>query len=234
MKLAQSRTFKPSKMPFCMGRTAPLICWLAFDPIWASRCNARFFMAVRGRGTLVGRTEIHPAPAPACKNLFLAREKGGIAAGRRRVDRHRLLGGKARQIVRATGLRAGARQAEAAERLHADHRSNHVAVDIDVADREAIDHGLDHVVDTRMDAERQAEAGAFDRGQHVVKAACSIAHHMQDRAEYLFGELTGALELEDMRRDILALRRLSCEMDARLASHPRDMSLQLLFGVREI
>ena len=57
-----------------------------------------------------------------------------VAARRRRVDGQRLLGAEARQVVRPAGLRAGARQALAAERLHADDRADHVAVDVDVAD----------------------------------------------------------------------------------------------------
>jgi hypothetical protein len=38
------------------------------------------------------------------------------------------------QVVRAAGLGAGAGEALAAERLHADHRADLVAVDVDVAD----------------------------------------------------------------------------------------------------
>ena len=40
--------------------------------------------------------------------------------------------------MRAAGLGAGAGQAMAAERLHADHGADHVAVDVDVADRQAV------------------------------------------------------------------------------------------------
>ena len=40
--------------------------------------------------------------------------------------------------MRPAGLGAGARQAFAAERLHADHRADHVAVDVDIADRGAV------------------------------------------------------------------------------------------------
>ena len=41
------------------------------------------------------------------------------------------------QVVRAAGLRAGARQPVAAERLAADHRAGDRAVDVEVADRRA-------------------------------------------------------------------------------------------------
>ena len=54
------------------------------------------------------------------------------------VDADRALGREARQIVRAAGLGAGARQALAAERLHADHGADDVAVDVDVAGARAL------------------------------------------------------------------------------------------------
>jgi hypothetical protein len=69
--------------------------------------------------------------------LWLPRQQARIAAGCRGVDGDRLLGGEARQVVRAAGLGAGAGQALAAERLHADHRADLVAVDVDVADLRA-------------------------------------------------------------------------------------------------
>ena len=71
--------------------------------------------------------------------------------------------------MRAAGLGAGAGKAVAAERLHADHRTDHVAVDIDVADGKPVDHGLDHIVDPRMDAERQSVTTAFDRLQYLIE-----------------------------------------------------------------
>ena len=62
------------------------------------------------------------------------RQQRDVAARRRRVDGERLFGAEAVQVMRAAGLGAGARQALAAERLHADHGADHVAVDVDVAD----------------------------------------------------------------------------------------------------
>ena len=48
--------------------------------------------------------------------------------------RQRAFAGKAQQVMRAAGLGPGAGQALAAERLHADHRTDLVAVDVAVAD----------------------------------------------------------------------------------------------------
>jgi hypothetical protein len=42
------------------------------------------------------------------------------------------------QVQRTAGFRAGARFAFAAERLHAHHRADDVAVDVDVADMRAL------------------------------------------------------------------------------------------------
>src|SRR5207253_8029324 len=75
--------------------------------------------------------------------LFSIRHQRGVAAGRGGVDGHGLLGRKARQVMRSTGLWTCARQSMSAERLHPDHRANHVAVDIDVADGKPADHLFD-------------------------------------------------------------------------------------------
>src|ERR1700749_5075320 len=90
--------------------------------------------------------------------LLTTRHQRRVATRGRRVHRHRLLSGKTRQIMRAAGLGPGARQSVAAERLHADHGADHVAVDIDVTDWKPVDHGLDGVVDARVNSERQSVA----------------------------------------------------------------------------
>src|SRR5688572_8922588 len=76
-----------------------------------------------------------------------------VATGRRRVHRDRLLGGEARQVVRAAGLRTGAGHVLPTERLHADHCADLVAVDVAVADLDARSDLLDRFVDARMHAE---------------------------------------------------------------------------------
>src|SRR3546814_5921171 len=79
-----------------------------------------------------------------------------VAAGGGGVDGDDLLGGEARQVVRAAGLGAGARQALAAEGLYPDHRADLVAVDVDVADPGARGDVLDGLVDARVDAQGKA------------------------------------------------------------------------------
>src|ERR1700755_2838799 len=88
--------------------------------------------------------------------LLLTRQQRGIAAGSSGVDRYRLFGGEKGQIMRASGLWARTRQPVAAERLHADHRADHVAVDINVTGLQPIDHVLAGIVDPRGNAESPA------------------------------------------------------------------------------
>jgi hypothetical protein len=66
------------------------------------------------------------------------------------------------QVTGAAGFGAGAGEAFAAERLHADDGADHAAIDVAVADleaREDVAHGL---VDAAVDAEGQAIAGSGD------------------------------------------------------------------------
>src|SRR5688500_12355594 len=107
--------------------------------------------------------------AYAAPTLLAERQQAGIAACRRRVDGDRLLGGEPRQVVRAASLGAGTRQVLPAERLHADHRADLVAVDVAVADLDAGRDLLDGRVDARMDAEGQAVTGVVDGVDHRVE-----------------------------------------------------------------
>ena len=99
---------------------------------------------------------------------------------------HGLFGRKARQIMRPAGLGAGAGQAMAAERLHADHGADHVAVDVDVADREPVDH----MPRSCRRCASECRASARSRSVRSIAARRSsrsrgIAHHMQDRVRTL-------------------------------------------------
>src|SRR5689334_21028839 len=112
MKLAQSSTFSPSKMPFSsMSASLPSrLVSLAeipleepFEPSWPGDATP---------GGVMGRCAVR---------LFPAREQSGVAACGRGIHGYRLFGGKPRQIMRPAGLRSGSRQPEPAERLHTDH-----------------------------------------------------------------------------------------------------------------
>lgn len=60
---------------------------------------------------------------------------------------------EAPEIMRAAGLRPGAGEALAAERLRTDHGADLVAVDIDVAGMNAVDEMLDAALDAGVQAE---------------------------------------------------------------------------------
>ena len=83
-----------------------------------------------------------------CRLVSEGQERG-VATRSRRVDRDGLLGSEPREVMRAAGLWAGARQALAAERLHADHRADLVAVDVDVAHLRPRHDPVDGLVDAR-------------------------------------------------------------------------------------
>ena len=81
------------------------------------------------------RVERGRVPATASARARAASsDAGGTSASVNGTAVGEAVGAEAVQVVRPAGLGAGARQAFAAERLHADHRADHVAVDVDVAD----------------------------------------------------------------------------------------------------
>jgi acyl-CoA synthetase (AMP-forming)/AMP-acid ligase II len=112
----------------------------------------------------------------------------------RGVDGQRLLGAEAVQVVRATGLGAGAAQAFAAKRLHAHHRADHVAVDVHVAHMGACRQRLGAAVDAGLDAQRQAKAQRVDLVDHGLRVALP-AHDVQHRAEDLGLQVGDAIQL---------------------------------------
>ena len=111
-----------------------------------------------------------------------------------------MFGREALEIVRAAGFRAGAREAVPAEGLYADHRPDHVAVDVEIARMRQLAHELRRVVDARMQTHGQAVARRVDLGHQARQAARLVAHHMQDRPEDLLIEIGGAVEPDDRRR----------------------------------
>src|SRR5260221_14775807 len=91
--------------------------------------------------------------------LLLEREQAGVAARGGGVDRDGALDGEAVEIMRAAGLGPGARQALAAEGLHADDGADHVAVDVEVADPHPTLDRAHPLVHAAVDAEGEAVAG---------------------------------------------------------------------------
>src|SRR5579859_2486204 len=71
-------------------------------------------------------------------SVFLEGQQASVAAYGRGIDGHGAFRGEAQHVVRTAGLGAGARETLAAEGLHAHHRTDHVAVDVDVAHADAL------------------------------------------------------------------------------------------------
>jgi len=107
------------------------------------------------------------------------RQEFGVAARGSGVDGDSLLSGKACEVMRTAGLGACAGKPVAPERLHADNSADHIAVDIDISDGEAINDGLGRVIDPRMDAERQPKVLSLNSLQDAINLARGIAHDMQ-------------------------------------------------------
>src|SRR5205814_7200348 len=59
-------------------------------------------------------------------------QQAEIASGRRGIHCKDAFGRESHEVIRAAGLGPGAGQPLAAERLHAHHRADHVAVDIEI------------------------------------------------------------------------------------------------------
>ncbi len=137
----------------------------------------------------------------------------------RRAGRQRRPGGggardEPLEIKRAARLRSGARQAVAAERLHADGRADDVAVDVDVAGGDARGDERDRRVDARMDAAGQRVAGGVERVDQRRQRLALEPQHMQRRAEHFAAEVGDRADLDQRRRDEEAAR-------ARLAERRR-------------
>src|SRR5882724_493826 len=107
--------------------------------------------------------------SPGSPALLLQRQQRSVATRRRRVDGERALGGEAVQVARPAGLGARAREALAAEGLHAHDGADHVAVDVRVAHPQPLMDVAHGGVDAAVDAEGEAVAGRVDRLQHPIQ-----------------------------------------------------------------
>ena len=142
------------------------------------------------------------------------------------------------KVQRAAGFRTGTGQPFAAERLHADHGANHIAVDVQVAHLRAAGDLGDGLVDAGMHAEGQAVTGGVNLLHQFIQLVTVIAHHVQHRAENLFFQLVKAVEFDKRRRHegpvvpfagvfaILAHRLID---GAAFGAHRLNMAFDILF-----
>ena len=78
--------------------------------------------------------------------------------------------------MRPTSLRPSARQALTAKRLHTHHRTNHVAVDVNVAYMGGMGQGLGAAVDAGLYAAGQAITERVDLVDHIGGVASHQGH----------------------------------------------------------
>src|SRR5215211_9360701 len=78
------------------------------------------------------------------------------------------------QVARAAGLCARAGEAVSAERLARDHRARDRAVDVEVADRRAVDDVVDGVRVAREQPAGEAERGGVDAVARVLHVAHAV------------------------------------------------------------
>src|SRR5712664_3826984 len=90
----------------------------------------------------------------------------------RRAPRHSK---KAFKIERTTRLWAGARETRTAERLHADDRSDDVAIHVDIAGLDPAHDPCDRLVDPGVQAEGQAVTGRIDLIDQPVEFLTPVA-----------------------------------------------------------
>ena len=100
------------------------------------------------------------------------------------------------EVEGAAGLGAGAGEAVAAEGLHADHGTDDVAVDVDVAGADA-GEVLGHLlVDAGVQAVGQAVAGGVDGFDDLRQVGFLVAQDVEDGAEHLALQLGEVADLE--------------------------------------
>ena len=147
------------------------------------------------------RQFVHAAIAkPLCEIV-----ERGIGVNRSHTGRDWRCINEATEIKRTASLRARAGQTTATERLDAHNRTDNVAIDIDVANADAISNVSDSFIKTRMQAESQAIAGCIDVIDQAVHVVTLVAHNMQNRTKHFTLQITQTVDLDDGWRNESAL-----------------------------
>src|SRR5256885_13949813 len=116
-------------------------------------------------------------------SAFDRRHQARVAASRRRVDAGHALDREARDIMRSAGLGPGAAQTLAAEWLAFDHRSDLVAVDVEIADAGMLLDIIADGVDAALQAEGEAVTGGVNVLDHLVELVAGEVNDVEDRSE---------------------------------------------------
>src|SRR5204862_1209144 len=113
--------------------------------------------------------------------VLLGGEQRNIPADRGSIDRHDLFASKSPQVIRSARLRARAGETAAAKRLRPHHRTDHVAVHIDVAMWKPRCDPSDRSIDARMNAESECIAASRNVIEQSAERIGLPANNVQDR-----------------------------------------------------
>src|SRR3989475_4554246 len=116
-------------------------------------------------------------------------QQAEIATRRRGIHGKYAFGREPHEVIRSAGLRSGAGQPLAAERLHAHHCADHVAVDIEIADRRASANALGAGVHAAVHTHRKPVSRRVDVLDHPVEVFEGESRYVKDGTETLPGNL---------------------------------------------
>eukprot|EP00659_Diplonema_papillatum_P018950 gene18950-biopygen19201 len=188
-------------------------------------------LAAVGPGFQGGQRLAHGIPQANIRCGQCITTDEGLLDGVRRTGRQQTV-----QIQRAASFRASARQAFATERLHTDHGTHDVAVNVDVTGMDVVDHLGDGLVDAGVHAQGQAIAGGIDLADKLVDLFALVAHHVQHRAEDLPLQFVEAFQFdqgwhhEGAALDLFAIGNRDLVNVAAFVAHGLDMFLDASLG----
>src|SRR6266436_4280793 len=123
----------------------------------------------------------------SCRGIGRPGQQAEIATRRRGIHGKYALGREPHEVIRSAGLRSGAGQPLAAEGLHAHHCADHVAVDIEIADRRASANALGAGVHAAVHTHRKPVSRRVDVVDYPVEVFEGESRYVKDGAETLPG-----------------------------------------------
>ena len=112
------------------------------------------------------------------------------------------------QVQRAARFGPCARQTTTTKRLHADHRADLIAIDIDITDLRTRSDLVRTPLDARVHAERESITRGVDFIQNPIQLICLKRRHMHDWAELLLAQIHHAIDRHQGRRHEVTFVRM--------------------------
>ena len=104
------------------------------------------------------------------------------------------------QVQRTARFGSCARQTTTTKRLHADHSTDLIAIDIDITDLRTRGDVVRTPLDARVYAERESITRGVDFIQNPIQLIGLKRRHMHDRAELLLAQIHHAIDSHQGRR----------------------------------